>query len=261
MILTNEKLYGLLYEYRDKLLERFPNQIERIILYGSYARGTPHDDSDIDVMIVTAENGKYLSNGLISWKSSYDDDITILKCDLENLNASFVQTITITKNAFALWSPLGESVHDDGIELWRNGQPPMQQYDLESEESMKQRKLTIEDLMNKAEENIRVAENLFSLKHYRHVYSVAYYAMFYSAKAVLMHMGINTKSHGGVENQFNFHLVHAGILDKRYHQMLTRNFETRMESDYGSVEFLDLANSDAAIEESKLFVAKMQELL
>ena len=51
-ILTPEKLQYVLNEYKDLLLAELPGQIERLILFGSYARGDARPESDVDVMVV-----------------------------------------------------------------------------------------------------------------------------------------------------------------------------------------------------------------
>lgn len=50
-----------------QLLKADGFDIEKVLLYGSYAKGTPHHDSDIDICIISdkfgknpAEEGKYL---------------------------------------------------------------------------------------------------------------------------------------------------------------------------------------------------------
>jgi len=43
---------GALSRFCDRLLARFGDQILRVILYGSFARGEAHAESDVDVMIV-----------------------------------------------------------------------------------------------------------------------------------------------------------------------------------------------------------------
>lgn len=42
----------LLERYREAVVRILGNQLERIILYGSYARGDFKQDSDIDIMIL-----------------------------------------------------------------------------------------------------------------------------------------------------------------------------------------------------------------
>lgn len=38
--------------YRKALRERFPGMVERLLIYGSKARGDAHADSDLDVLLV-----------------------------------------------------------------------------------------------------------------------------------------------------------------------------------------------------------------
>ena len=43
--------HEVLTRYRDALLARFPDQLQRLILFGSQARGDATAGSDIDVMV------------------------------------------------------------------------------------------------------------------------------------------------------------------------------------------------------------------
>ena len=42
-------------DLRDHLLSRLPGLIQRIVMYGSYARGEAGEDSDVDVLVVMEE--------------------------------------------------------------------------------------------------------------------------------------------------------------------------------------------------------------
>ena len=44
--------HEVLARYRDALLARFPDQLQRLILFGSQARGDATAESDIDVLVV-----------------------------------------------------------------------------------------------------------------------------------------------------------------------------------------------------------------
>ena len=47
---------GLLEEVVERLKAEF--QPEQIILFGSHAWGTPHEDSDVDLMVIVRESGE-----------------------------------------------------------------------------------------------------------------------------------------------------------------------------------------------------------
>jgi predicted nucleotidyltransferase len=44
---------GIIYQITEKLKKAHP---DKIILFGSYAYGTPNENSDIDLLIVTSDN-------------------------------------------------------------------------------------------------------------------------------------------------------------------------------------------------------------
>ena len=63
----------LLHELKHLLQKHFPQVIQDVILFGSQAQGTAHEDSDYDVLIVV--NGDY------DWRMR--DEITDIVYDLE----------------------------------------------------------------------------------------------------------------------------------------------------------------------------------
>lgn len=49
--ISNKLVMEIVQKYVDKILENY--DVEAIILFGSYAKGTEHEDSDIDIAVVT----------------------------------------------------------------------------------------------------------------------------------------------------------------------------------------------------------------
>lgn len=49
--ISNRLILQIVQEYVEKICENY--KVEAIILFGSYAKGTEHEDSDIDIAIVT----------------------------------------------------------------------------------------------------------------------------------------------------------------------------------------------------------------
>ncbi len=101
--------------YKDYLLAKLPDQIERIVLFGSKARGDSTRDSDIDLLV--AINGKSVV-GLGSldprWHAIVDPTFDFLM-DYGIYISPTVMHIGETKR----WTPLLAHVRRDGIELWR----------------------------------------------------------------------------------------------------------------------------------------------
>lgn len=51
---TRRKIKEIIHQYRN-MLEELGIQVERVILYGSYANGNAGEDSDIDLIIISKD--------------------------------------------------------------------------------------------------------------------------------------------------------------------------------------------------------------
>ncbi len=60
-----------------------------------------------------------------------------------------------------------------------------------------------------------------------------YYAMFYTAEALLNEKNLRFSKHGGVNSSFGEHYIKSGLFDAKYHRWLLDAFDRRIESDYG----------------------------
>ena len=49
---NNPKILNLIHELTEKIQELYGNQLDKVILYGSYARGEENKYSDIDLAII-----------------------------------------------------------------------------------------------------------------------------------------------------------------------------------------------------------------
>lgn len=109
-----------LAEYEDALLAQFPDQIRRLILYGSKARGDDDEESDIDVMVVVGWNEEEIGNGF--WRAMYDDPrwqaIVCLASDISLEYEVFISPHVVGQNRFRRWSPLLENILTEGVVLW-----------------------------------------------------------------------------------------------------------------------------------------------
>jgi predicted nucleotidyltransferase len=64
--------------YRDLVVQSFPMKIEQVYLFGSYAKGTPCKDSDIDVaFVVNRFEGDFFKVIPPIWKLKRQVDIRI----------------------------------------------------------------------------------------------------------------------------------------------------------------------------------------
>lgn len=60
-----EKIKNIISEVNEELIKLFGGKIERIILYGSYARGDFNLESDVDIMVsLLARNYREYENNM-----------------------------------------------------------------------------------------------------------------------------------------------------------------------------------------------------
>lgn len=86
-----------LKEYK-KLLSRQLN-FEALVLFGSYAKGTQHDDSDVDVAIVLDETSEdYFDTRPLAWKisRSVDDRIEPIIIERKHDDSGFLEEVMKT---------------------------------------------------------------------------------------------------------------------------------------------------------------------
>lgn len=62
----------------------------------------------------------------------------------------------------------------------------------------------------------------------------AYYAMLYTAEAILLEEGYHTQTHAAVHGLFGQHFAKTGKFDPKYHRCLIQAFRTRLEGDYSA---------------------------
>jgi len=48
----SEKEEQVIKKFKQELVERFPDKVVTVLVYGSKARGDYHDESDIDVLVI-----------------------------------------------------------------------------------------------------------------------------------------------------------------------------------------------------------------
>ena len=111
-----------LSRFRDNLLARFPGQILRVILYGSFARGETHGESDVDVMVVVGWELPKLPDGSYLHPSSDPRCKAIgdlayeatLKC------GRFISDLVVDESLFRKGRDAIREARREGIELYHH---------------------------------------------------------------------------------------------------------------------------------------------
>lgn len=105
----NEQMYD---ELVNGLLSVLPGQTERIVLYGSTAKGTAEPESDIDIAV-------FLSGRLTPLQ---EDRLSDLIVDLNLKYDKVFSVIDIDQQTYLTWrsvSPFYRNVDEEGIVLWK----------------------------------------------------------------------------------------------------------------------------------------------
>ena len=116
-------------------------------------------------------------------------------------------------------------------------------------------------LLEKAESAIGAAESLLRDGYRDFSAGRAYYAMFYTAEALLAEKELTFKKHVGVHKAFSEHFIKTGIFEQKYYHWLIATFNSRLVGDYAiRTEFEDDEVRDW-IEQAREFLNKVREYL
>jgi len=101
-------------QLKDKLVKELGDKIESIVLYGSVAKNTAHEDSDIDILIVTRDEDKRLYDKISKIRT---------KIDLDNNTLTTLVHVSIeeVERYLKLGSPFIKSVAQEGVILYDKG--------------------------------------------------------------------------------------------------------------------------------------------
>lgn len=119
----------------------------------------------------------------------------------------------------------------------------------------------IQSLLKRARKYLKTAETLIIEKDYESSVSRSYYAMFYSAEAILLSKGLSFSSHKGVLSAFGEHFVKSGMFPKEMSRELYRAFEKRQLGDYEYTFVIDEEEAKEILKAAKSFVKNIGQHL
>lgn len=95
----NEEIVNVIRKYVEKISKHY--KIEAIILFGSYAKGTYNENSDIDIAIISSDFKDIIEDGAkligLTWKiDTRIEPHPITKEDYDKIVSPFVQEIVDT---------------------------------------------------------------------------------------------------------------------------------------------------------------------
>jgi uncharacterized protein (UPF0332 family) len=115
--------------------------------------------------------------------------------------------------------------------------------------------------LDRAQENIRVAEILYKENSPDIAASRAYYAMFYIAEALLLSRDLTFSSHSAVIAAYGKEFARHKALDPKFHRYLIDAQETRQIGDYGIQIHVTLSQAAQTIAWAKEFLEAAKNYL
>lgn len=104
----------IIAQLRKRLVEELQDKIESIVLYGSVARDEAHEDSDIDILVVTRDDDRKLYDRISKIRTRID-------LDNNTLTALVHMSRNELERYIKLGSPFVENVLKEGVILYDSG--------------------------------------------------------------------------------------------------------------------------------------------
>ena len=114
-----------------------------------------------------------------------------------------------------------------------------------------------EALLQKAAENIRAARLLSDKGFVDIASSRAYYAMFYSASAMLLNENLRFRKHSGVHAAFGNKIARAGVLPAELHGWLLDAAKARTAGDYRPDSRISSEEASTHIDRAERFLREV----
>jgi len=241
-----------LQAFRDYLLEKYPDQVERIVLFGSKARGDSTSESDVDLLVVIggAGSGKSWEPLSPNWESVIEYVSTLSLKYGVGISPKCEHVDNAKK-----WSPLLDHIHAEGVELWRKRGVTFEPWPEGGDAAMVLSKQEhVQARMATAREKLNAAKHLIEKGFYNDTISKAYYAMFYASKALLLELGEDPHKHAGVVSMFGERIAKVGLSDPKYGTLLRDAKDLREDADYGDFFHATREQAENAIRNAEDFV-------
>ena len=115
--------------------------------------------------------------------------------------------------------------------------------------------------LDRAQESLVAAKELFENQHFDSCASRAYYAAFYTATALLLRNEYKFRKHSGVVASIHERFVKTGKLDKKIGKDLNWLFELRSTADYGEIYHVGRDEASEAIKSAESILKVITKML
>jgi len=245
----------------DPVLRRFcaaleamyGERIERVVLFGSRARGEGHKESDYDVAVFL----KDLTDRQVERRRLADLERALMAETGEEIDAK-----PFPAGSYGERTPLMHEIRLDGIDLGPAG-PPLSLYSpSRTEEDGMSPEAAL--YMAKARRLLQRAQGNLSMEFFEQAGRLAYSAAFNAAQALIFERsGRVVKTHKGVRARFGLLTKNDQSIDSALRSFLESGFELKRIADYFEIGDRDISSEEArdAIETATRFVDSVAGLL
>lgn len=108
-----ENYRDIINEVVERLKSLYGDKLKKIILYGSYAKGTQNEDSDIDIAVLIEEEEQVLRN--------YEDKLVEIISEVGYKSLKLVSIVDISYQRYMQYKeilPYYKNIEDEGIVLY-----------------------------------------------------------------------------------------------------------------------------------------------
>ena len=116
-------------------------------------------------------------------------------------------------------------------------------------------------LLDKADRAITAAETLLRAGSTDFAAGRAYYAMFFTAEALLLEKGLSYSKHSAVHASFGKIFAKERIIDKKFHRWLLDAFDQRIIGDYGVEAIITRQDVEVMIDHAREFLVAARQIL
>lgn len=113
----------------------------------------------------------------------------------------------------------------------------------------------------RATKSLQAARMLLENQLYEDCVSRSYYAVLHGAKAALVKIGIETKSHQAVRRMFGLHLIKTGQIEKHFAEILIAQQEDREIGDYDIYLNIEQDRARKRVTDAERFVKRIEKYL
>jgi uncharacterized protein (UPF0332 family)/predicted nucleotidyltransferase len=252
--LTDQERKGLAH-FLGRLETECGDRVQRVVLFGSRARGDHDAESDVDLLVVTAEE----QDKVVVDRLTPRDDVVFFTLTLSEAKYRRYQRLQF---------PLYVNLRRDGIELWDPQQAEIEQREHPLHFPEGERRTmdeatqeTITFYIEQAHHNLEAVHALQEDDFLDIALSRAYYACFYALTAALYAINVVRGKHAGVQAALSEFLVKPGLVEPEYKDIYNALKGERESSDYDPRFVAEAGEARKLLADAERFVARMEAFL